>query len=425
VSIDNDDEPVGIFAGIAARLPPGILRRPGSALAEEAAAADQPEERYFARSADSVVQFAPRNRAGRLFPSQRDRGQNTRARGLDLLTPAECAASPPRGYIIKGLVAPRDLVIVFGQPGSGKSVITPHLAYAIARGVDVFGRRVRQGRVLYVAVEDPHGMRQRVHALMVEQGDAPDFFLVDGVSDLMSADSPDRADLRNLVADTEPALVIIDTIAAGFPGLRENEAEDMGNVVRFARSLTDTGAAVILVHHAPKAEGSTPRGHGSLNGDADAALLLTRIGTEVAGSLTKNRNGSSDVTISFAITATQIGTDEDGDAITAPTLTEQAAKAPGKRLLTPAEEAARRYLADVLATEGKPLPAGADYPKGMRGVSEEAWRAECETRRLSTAETEENRYRIFRRVYQQLLGKKQVAARDGLVWLTSPESENL
>lgn len=348
-----------------------------------------------------------------------------RSRPLSILTPAECAEAAPRGYLIKGMIAPGDLVLLFGQPGAGKSVIAPHLGYAVARGADVFSRRVKQGRTLYVAAEDPHGMRQRVHALMIEQGDAPDFLLVDGITDLLSGGSLDPDRLRELVAEHEPALVVIDTIAAAFPGLRENEAEDMGNVVRLARSLTDSGAAVVLVHHSPKADDSTPRGHGSLNGDADVGLRLTKDTEGVTGSFSKNRNGPSDALLGFTIKAVCIGTDEDGEPITAPALEEKDGNRRTKRLLTPLEQTGRTILADLIVSAGKPLPSGPGFPSGMRGVAEEDWREECESRRLSTAENEFDRARSFRRVYAQLLQKKQIAARDGIVWLSSPEAEML
>lgn len=45
--------------------------------------------------------------------------------------------------------------------------------------------------------------------------------------------------------------------------------------VRIARSLTYHGAAVVLIHHATKAEGSTPREHSVLNGALDVALQLS------------------------------------------------------------------------------------------------------------------------------------------------------
>jgi KaiC/GvpD/RAD55 family RecA-like ATPase len=392
VEYDDDDARPGFYERIANRLPPGVLRRPGDtarehALAEAEEAADRAsgrsEIRYFAAAS------AQRN-VESIFPTKRAViRKRARSQAPDVLDPQDCAASPPRGYVVKGMVAPGDLMLIFGQPGAGKSIIAPHIGYAVARGDEVFGRRVRQGRVLYVAAEDPHGMRQRVHALLLELGDAPDFLLVTGISDLLGSDSPDPDEIRQLVTALKPVLVIVDTIAAAFPGLRENEAEDMGNVVRFARSITELGPAVVLVHHAPKADDATPRGHGSLNGDADVAIRLIKSAGEVIGTFSKNRNGPSDATLGFAIKAVEIGADEDGESITAPTLTEQVAKPPGKRPLTPAEDVARRYLADLIVTSGNPLPAGSSFPAGLRGVPEDTWRDECESRRLSTAETEE------------------------------------
>jgi hypothetical protein len=101
--------------------------------------------------------------------------------------------------VVKGLIAPRDVLILFGPPGAGKSVIGPHIAYAVARGVAMFGRRTRGGPVLYVAAEDPHGMRQRVTALRLAHGDAPGFWLVEGVSDLLAEKRGDAAALRAVV----------------------------------------------------------------------------------------------------------------------------------------------------------------------------------------------------------------------------------
>ena len=163
---------------------------------------------------------------------------------LRMLTPADCALAEPRGYTIKGMVAPADVAIVFGQPGAGKSVIAPHLGYAVAQGDPVFGRRVKPGVVFYVAAEDPHGMKGRVHGLRLERGDAPDFRLIEGVRDLLSEDSPDRDALLDLIREHKPRLVIIDTIAAAFPGLQENDAEAMGRVVGYARDITACSATI-------------------------------------------------------------------------------------------------------------------------------------------------------------------------------------
>ena len=194
-----------------------------------------------------------------LYGLAKDHGWNAKVAAprepsrLQLLTPADCTNAPARGYVIKGLIAPRDVACIFGAPGGGKSTIAPHLGYHVARGESVFGLRTKPGKVLYVAAEDAHGMKNRVAALRRRDGDAPDFYVVDGVTDLLEEDSPDLAALREAVEEVRPALIFIDTLAMAFRDLEENDAQSMNQVVRIARSLTCHGAAVVLIHHGTKA----------------------------------------------------------------------------------------------------------------------------------------------------------------------------
>jgi hypothetical protein len=303
---------------------------------------------------------------------------------LQLYTPAECMDAPARGYVIKRLLAPGDVACVFGAPGGGKSTLAPYLGYQVARGEHAFGLRTKAGTVLYVAAEDAHGMKNRVKALRLQLGDADRFYVVDGVSDLLDAESPDLAALRSIVDDKRPSLIFIDTLAMSFRDLEENDAASMNKVVAIARSLTEQGAAVVLIHHGTKAEGSTPRGHSVLNGALDVAVQLLPPDSDgiIRGRLTKNRNGPCDLDIAFRVASEELGRDEDGDPITA-------------------------AIVDVLPAgsvpRGKPLPAAqraalvilkeleADGP-----VTEEAWRDACiDSRRVSQSEERDNRKRTF------------------------------
>ena len=239
---------------------------------------------------------------------------------LAFLTPDECEASPARKYLIKGLLAEKDVACIFGAPGAGKSLIAPFLGYMLAQGNEAFGMRTKVGGVFYVASEDSHGMRGRVKALRKAHGSAQAFELVEGVSNLLIKESPDCLALKNAVKAKRPALIFIDTLAMAFPGLEENSAEAMGRVVAVARALTRWGAAVVLIHHDTKSESGTPRGHSLLNGALDVALHVKRDAEAgiIRGKLTKNRNGSCERDIAFTIAADSFGFDDDGDPLTFP-----------------------------------------------------------------------------------------------------------
>lgn len=329
-------------------------------------------------------------------------------RRLSFFTPTQCAAEPTRGYVVKGLVAPGDVGCIYGAPGSGKSLISPHLGYAVARGVPAFGMRTKPGLVIYVAAEDSRGMKDRVRALRIRHGDAPEFQVVEGVTDLLAGGSEDLAELRAYVSEHKPSLIFIDTLAMAFPGLEENSADGMGRVVAAATSLTKaSNAAVILIHHDTKAQTATPRGHSLLNGALDFALqLFPRDETGIVrGRLSKNRNGPCDRDIAFRIDTEQLGVDEDGDHITAALVSELApGAAPPRIKLAPSEIAARRILDS--------LPASIDG-----SVCEKAWREACVLgRAVSGAEDPDSRRKATGRAVQGLVRKGLISVRNGRVY---------
>ena len=72
------------------------------------------------------------------------------------------------------------------------------------------------------------------------------------------------------------------------------------------------------------------------------------------------------------------------------------------------------FLADLLCEgKGKPLPAGAGFPHSLIGALETRWREVCDTRRLSTAESEQDRKRVFRKVAGDLRNKQVIGLCDG------------
>jgi archaellum biogenesis ATPase FlaH len=327
------------------------------------------------------------------------------AGGITFMTPTECAGLPPQEYVVKGLIGPGQIGCIFGDPGAGKSLIAPAIGYAVAQGRSTFGMRTRQGEVFYVAAEDATGMQGRVAALRMENDEADSFKLVTGVSDLFTVNAPDLKALRKAVKERRPKLVIVDTLAMAFPGMDENTSEAMGRVVAVARALARHGSAVILIHHGTKAEGNTPRGHSLFNGALDMALHLAAKDQSgiVRGKLRKNRNGSCDLDIAFTIGTRELGTDQDGDTITAAFADElPAGMRPACPKLTKSERGAITVLHRLL--------------DGKSAVAESDWREACISGRdVSGSDTRDNRRRTVSEAIRGLVQKEEVRVSDGQV----------
>jgi hypothetical protein len=288
--------------------------------------------------------------------------------GIHILTPAQCAAMAPRDYIIKGVLARADHAQICGLPASGKSALAPTIGYHVALGIDLFGRRVKPTKVLYIAAEDGSGMKARVAALHARMGDAPLFMLQPVPIDLMNETSGHAAEIGRLIALHKPGLVFIDTIARAFPGLRENEPESMGRVVKVCRDLTlICDSAVVSIHHPPKAGDVTPRGHGVLNGDLDVSLYVEGSGRDVRTvTMGKNRNGASDLSFQFSLAIHDFGPDEDGDPVTAPVAeiaadTQHHSRAKEARLKDKPAIMLRELRA-LIEADGEIVTPGNDYP---------------------------------------------------------------
>ncbi|UPG72895.1 helicase RepA family protein [Roseomonas gilardii subsp. gilardii] len=235
----------------------------------------------------------------------------------------QCRVDHASRYLIKGILAPRDFGLIFGQPGCGKSLVGPLLCHAVAEGRRVFGRRTRKSRVLYIAAEAGADMEVRFCAMRERYGDVEGLDLIAVPIDLQDQNSGDLEYLLAEIARLKPDLIVVDTIAAAFPGLEENEARDMGRAVRILRSLTEpSGAAVLAIHHAPK-EGNTPRGWGGLNGDADVTMRVEGQDDQPRSvTFGKNRNGPSGHAFTFGLELVELGEDQDGDPIRRPVAVE-------------------------------------------------------------------------------------------------------
>ena len=340
-----------------------------------------------------------------------------------VLSMDDIADAKPRDYLLKRLMSPAEMSVWWGPPKSGKSFLMLHIAYAIAQGRPVFGRRVKSCSVLYVAAEGEAGLAGRLRAIRDEFGDAPRFHLIAQPVDLLHPNA-DLESVKQAACDPRigAGLIVIDTLARVLAGGDENGPQDMGRVIMNISDLRSaTAAHVAIVHHGTKAaNGSTARGHSSLIGAAD---LVVQIAKTEAGNRTATVTAAKDdldgTAMAFGLRVVDLGIDPDGDPITTCAVDELTQSTPSGPRLSRTEARARKILVDLLAGEGEALPANSVFPRNVYGAPEARWRDECESRRLSTAPERDSRAKAFRRVHQSLLERGVVATRDGLVWLTS------
>jgi len=330
--------------------------------------------------------------------------------GLPFMTPSQCAKLPPRDYVVKHLIAPQQIGCIFGEPGAGKSLIAPRMAYEIAQGAETFGLHTKAGPVFYVACEDQDGMAGRVQALRVELGDADSFHLFHTVSDLFSEGvikgkgSGDLVALRKAAQKVRPKLIVVDTLAMAMPGLEENDAGGMNRVVQIGKRLARYGAAVIFVHHGTKADGSTPRGHSGFNGALDFSVMVKPADKAgiVRGAIRKNRNGPSYLDIAFKIRTHRVGVDIDGEPVDAPyCLPCDANDSDGEATLKPREQAAYDLFLEM-AENGR--------------VEEAEWRTRAaDEYHVSASENRPSRRQAVTRALGGLIEKGKVKAENGLL----------
>ena len=213
-------------------------------------------------------------------------------------------------------------------------------------------------------------MKQRVRALFELMGDAPNFYLQPMPVDFLNPDAGDIAEIEALIRRIRPGLVILDTIARAFPGLEENGPDQMGRVVAVVRQFTMIcNSAVMTLHHPPKEGIMSPRGHGVLNGDLDVSLYITGERDQPRTiTMGKNRNGPSDLSFTFGIVSHHLGTDADGDPITAPVAEpcerdEKEVRASAKEgRLRDRPAIALRELRSLVESHGETVCPGKDFP---------------------------------------------------------------
>jgi hypothetical protein len=283
------------------------------------------------------------------------------APGRFAIVPAhEFATGANPTWVIKDVLPQAELVVMYGASGSGKSFLALDMAAAIARGVEWRGKRVRQGRVAYIAAEGGGGFRKRLKAYGQHNEidlSSLELGVIHAAPNMMEA--KDAADVVKAIKAWGGAdIVIVDTFAQVMPGANENAGEDVGKALTHCKRIHElTGAMIILIHHAGKDASKGARGWSGLRAAADAELEVVREATGRSLRLTKSKDGEDGMAWGFDLEIITVGVDEDLDPITSCVVIEAQMPVPGAgpaRKLGPVEKAVNDVIQEfaVAQTEG-------------------------------------------------------------------------
>ena len=183
-------------------------------------------------------------------------------------------------HLVKGLLQSTGLAVVWGPPKCGKSFWVFDLLMHVALGWNYRGLRVRQGTIVYCALEGAHGFRNRIEAfrqakMSETDGGDPPFYLMATPLSLVRDQKAFISDIAKQLGGKNPVAVCIDTLNRSLDG-SESSDEDMTAYVRAADAIRDAfGCLVVIVHHCGH-NGDRPRGHSSLMGALDVQIAVRR-----------------------------------------------------------------------------------------------------------------------------------------------------
>ena len=321
-----------------------------------------------------------------------------------------------RPYLVKNWLDRGGLSVVFGPSNVGKSFFALDLAHHVAKGRAWGGRRVRPGRVLYVAAEGGASFANRVAAL-----DDPEFWILARPITLAGKDSqagPLAEMLLHLSTQSGAFdLIIVDTLARVMGGADENVAPDIAGLLGGLDMIRRvTGAHIMLVHHTGKDAAKGARGHSSLRAAIDTEIELTRDEAgQITAELTKQRDGPTGHRFDYRLRQVELGRDQDGDPVTTCLVEPANSAEAGRAAMTDAARKALSVLDRILSAQGKTV-GGPNHPSGPC-VPLEDWRAAClNDEAMSGSDNRDTRSRAFLRCRDQLTAIRAVLVRDDLVW---------
>ena len=157
-------------------------------------------------------------------------------------------AYPPRLPIVDGLLYNGTYLFV-GSPKIGKSFFMAQIGYHISKGLPLWGFSVRQGTVLYLALEDDYARLQKRLSQMFGMEGSENFYFATKSKSLN--DGLERQLVTFVAEHKDARLIIIDTLqkVREVGGDKFSYASDYEIVTKLKAFSDKYGICFLVVHH--------------------------------------------------------------------------------------------------------------------------------------------------------------------------------
>ena len=180
----------------------------------------------------------------------------------------------PPDYVLEGVLQRRFIYSFTGKTGSGKTSIMLLIAAHVALGKAIGDCQVEKGRVLYFAGENADDVRMRWIAMAQQLGfdlEDIDVYFIPGTFKISQMQKRIRAEIERI---GEISLIGVDTSAAYFEGVEENDNVQQLQHARLLRGLTKMpGEPCVMVASHPVKNAADdnliPRGGGAFLNEMD------------------------------------------------------------------------------------------------------------------------------------------------------------
>jgi RecA/RadA recombinase len=190
----------------------------------------------------------------------------------------------PPDYLIAGILQRRFIYAMTGRTGEGKTTVCLRIAAHVAAGISLDEATVSQGRVLYLAGENPDDIRMRWMVLMEQMGLDENDIAVDFVDGRFSI-SEIPAHILAAAQQHQYVLVIVDTSVAFSQSVDENDNVEQLKHAQALRGLIEKlpgGPSILVCCHPPKNatdDNLQPRGGGAVIAEFDGNMTCRRVET--------------------------------------------------------------------------------------------------------------------------------------------------